>query len=54
MRESGPTGKLGVERLRLVSVIKTAVMIHMVRIPRNSQKKTNYGDIRNTVQGFFG
>jgi hypothetical protein len=52
MRESGPTGKLGVERLRLVSVIKTAVMVHMVRIPRNSQK-INYGNIRNTVQGFF-
>jgi hypothetical protein len=39
MRESGPAGKSGVERLRLVSVIKTAVMIHMVRIPRNSQIK---------------
>ncbi len=37
MRESGPAGKSGVERLRLVSVIKTAVMVHMVRIPRNSQ-----------------
>jgi hypothetical protein len=54
MRESGPTGKLGVERLRLVSVIKTAVMIHMVRIPRNSQKNKTYVNIRNTVQEFFG
>ena len=54
MRESGPAGKPGVERLRLVSVIKTAVMVHMVRIPRNSQKNKIYGNIRNTVQGFFG
>lgn len=51
MRESGPAGKSGVERLRLGSVIKTAVMIHMVRIPRSSQK-INYGNIRNTVQEF--
>ena len=53
MRESGPAGKPGVERLRLVSVIKTAVMIHMVRVLPTPQKKINYGNIRNTVQGFF-